>query len=340
MKKRLLFVTGGCDIVLFRMNIGWITEAMEERGVFQVDHIDCGHQDLSPLIPEYDVIVYYRLISQTNSAIDLANSLNKVTCYLIDDFLLEQEYGPNIVYLMNKVDYVVTSTPLLRQLYESSGINKSFYVKRDGIPVKKLLPYKSENQVNTGNFRLAWLGGCAHKTSIFFNSIIEVMTILSNRKRGVHLICFGKPADFANTISSLPFISIDNLAFIPFYDEARYYMTISNLAIDAVICRVPYDNLSLGKAEAKFMEAGLYAIPLVCSRYGIYKEVIEEGVTGLLADSGEEFADKIMLLMDNPTLKNNLGKNAHNKVVKEYDIEKRAREFEEFLLQCLNEKRN
>ncbi len=63
-----------------------------------------------------------------------------------------------------------------------------------------------------------------------------------------------------------------------------------------------------------------YGLPLIASRIGVFPEVVDDGVTGLLFEPGnaEDLASKIKLLCDNQDLCKKMGKAGREKAIREY----------------------
>jgi len=76
------------------------------------------------------------------------------------------------------------------------------------------------------------------------------------------------------------------------------------------------------------LEAGLAGLPVIASNVGGIPEIIENGKEGLLVAPAnpEELANAIKKLIEDKTLRENLAKNLHEKIKKEFSLEKMLRE--------------
>ena len=72
------------------------------------------------------------------------------------------------------------------------------------------------------------------------------------------------------------------------------------------------------------LEAGLAGLPVIASNIGGIPEIIENGKCGLLVPPAnpKELASAIKKLIDNKSLRDNLAKNLHEKILKEFSLEK------------------
>ena len=94
-------------------------------------------------------------------------------------------------------------------------------------------------------------------------------------------------------------------------------------AFDIYVCSSVKEGLSYTIIEA--MQAGL---PIAATNVGGNSELIEDNITGLLAEAGnpESLAQKIIELIKNPALKNKLGQQAKLKAREEFCLEKMVEE--------------
>jgi len=77
----------------------------------------------------------------------------------------------------------------------------------------------------------------------------------------------------------------------------------------------------LGKSGLKALQYMALGIPVVATALGANLRVIENGVSGFLVDSEQEWIDTIIKLIDNPNLRNKIGSAARTKVEKYFSLE-------------------
>ncbi len=63
-------------------------------------------------------------------------------------------------------------------------------------------------------------------------------------------------------------------------------------------------------------------MPVVGTAMGSNLEIIEDGKNGFLAETENDWYDKIKILLESPGLGENLGKEARQTVLERFDIEK------------------
>jgi len=90
-----------------------------------------------------------------------------------------------------------------------------------------------------------------------------------------------------------------------------------------------------------FLEAMSCGVPVVCMSCPPGPEIVEHGVTGLLADptSPVDVAAKISALLDDPILASKLGASGKSMVVKRFSVEKCVEATERFYQECIQAER-
>jgi len=79
-------------------------------------------------------------------------------------------------------------------------------------------------------------------------------------------------------------------------------------AVDIGIMPLPDDNWARGKCGAKALQFMAMGIPTVCSPVGVNTDIIQDNENGLIANSEEEWIEKLSLLSRSRELRARLGK--------------------------------
>lgn len=87
---------------------------------------------------------------------------------------------------------------------------------------------------------------------------------------------------------------------------------------DIGIMPLPNDQWVKGKCGLKGLSYMALEVPTIMSRIGVNTEIIEDGVNGFLADTEEEWMNKISQLIDSFELRKKLGENARKTVLERY----------------------
>jgi O-antigen biosynthesis protein len=87
------------------------------------------------------------------------------------------------------------------------------------------------------------------------------------------------------------------------------------------------NRFTASKSELKYFEAGLLGVPTVASKVHSYQTAISHGQNGFLCSSGWEWHDALERLVNDPELRECVGRNAKRDVLLRYTTRARAPEF-------------
>lgn len=90
--------------------------------------------------------------------------------------------------------------------------------------------------------------------------------------------------------------------------------------IDIGIMPLPDDEWSKGKCGLKGLVYMSMEIPCVLADVGVNGEIVQDGVNGFLSKSDEEWVEKLSLLIDDASLRKQLGKEGRKRVLDKYSI--------------------
>lgn len=207
------------------------------------------------------------------------------------------------IYLMKVADYVVTCTPYLDEFvrqYNTNTIDISSTVDTE----KR---YKVVNNYNNPLPTLGWSG--SHSTSKYFYLLEDVLKELA-RKHQFKILVIGDDK-----------VQIDGLMV-----EAmawREETEIQNLQrIDIGLYPLPDEEWVLGKSGLKAIQYMALGIPTVATAIGANYRVIEDGVSGFLVSSREEWIDRLSQLIEQPELRKRIGEAARKTVEEKFSIQK------------------
>lgn len=94
--------------------------------------------------------------------------------------------------------------------------------------------------------------------------------------------------------------------------------------VDIGIMPLPNDEWTRGKCGMKALQFMALGLPVVCSPVGVNTAIIKNGVNGFLADSEDEWIDKLNQLLVSAELRRQLGKEARVTVESEYSAQVHA----------------
>ncbi len=83
-----------------------------------------------------------------------------------------------------------------------------------------------------------------------------------------------------------------------------------------------FDDLwSRGKCGFKIIQYLAVGVPAVCTPVGINRDVVEPGVNGFWAETREDWVKKLSLLVENATLRKEMGVAGRERVIREYTVQ-------------------
>jgi len=102
---------------------------------------------------------------------------------------------------------------------------------------------------------------------------------------------------------------------------------------DIGIMPMPDNEWTRGKCAFKAILYMSMGIPCVCSPVGVNKEIIDDGITGFLAQDENEWIKKLSFLIENPGLRERVGLEGRKRVERDYSVKFNAERF----LEVINE---
>jgi glycosyltransferase involved in cell wall biosynthesis len=97
----------------------------------------------------------------------------------------------------------------------------------------------------------------------------------------------------------------------------------------------PFEEGKCGYKLVQYMACGL---PVIASPVGVNSRIVEPGITGFLASSTEEWVKALVMLSQDASLRNDLGKAGRKKVEREYSLQVAAPRLLEILTNAVKKK--
>jgi L-malate glycosyltransferase len=272
------------------------------------------------IIPRYDLVYVFLWVTPFGLPFFelLMSKLAKKMVYDIDDlvFLKNERAEPwyalllkgrqKPAFLMKRANHVITCTPFLdsyARQYNNNTTDISSTINTD--------TYQPVNKYNnTSTITLGWSG--SHSTIRMLKTILPVFTEL---KKSVNF----KLLVMGSTNFELEGIDIETIE----WSEEKEIVTLQR--IDIGLYPLPLDEEWVkGKSGLKALQYMALGIPTIASNVGCNDRVIETGVSGFLVTTHQEWIEKILLLINNPELRKQIGTAARERVEKMYSINAKA----------------
>lgn len=259
----------------------------------------------------------------------LAKKFNKTVLYDIDDLVIDTKYTNQLSYtqqlskqekenydasvdsygnMLRLCDGAVTSTNKLQM--ELLDYQNLVLLNRN-VASKELVELSEaaiqNKQIDPTKVKLGYFSGSITHNENFElieKDIVKLLKAYSNVE--LHLVGhLSIPKEFAK-----------------FRNQIVLHDYVDWRELPALICQVDINLAPLvdsifneAKSEIKWSEAALVEVPTVASNIGAFKDMVEDGITGLLVNDGEWYYSLEKLIVDSE-FRNNLAKNANHFVVK------------------------
>lgn len=203
--------------------------------------------------------------------------------------------------LLKRARHVITCTPALDAL--ARRFNASTTDISSTIDTDVYLPANPYS--NARPLVLGWSG--SHSTSRFLHLLDDVLRDLK------------KELDFRLVVIGDPTFRIDGLELtaLPWRRETE----VEDLRqIDVGLYPLPDDDWVQGKSGLKALQYMALGIPTVATAVGANFRVIEDGVSGFLVTTAEEWKDRIRRLAAGPELRRRVGAKARERVEAHFSV--------------------
>jgi len=202
------------------------------------------------------------------------------------------------LYKENVTEYISASSFLRNRMVEA------------GFPVERIhtipnvVPDVERTSITGEHNYVAYVGRISREKGVdILIAAAEKCPEIPFRLAGKLNPLFRLPSSFPKNIEFTGFLEKEALS--KFYAEARF----------VVSCSECFETFGMSVAEAMLHEK-----PVIASRIGIFPEFVQEGITGMLAETGnaDDLARKIWELWKQPDLCRAMGKAGRQRALSEY----------------------
>jgi len=219
--------------------------------------------------------------------------------------------SPSYLRAMEACDLLIFSTPGVQSLARQK-LRKPSYVWRNAVDAEtvhaaKLASY-SPRLASTKDLIIGYASGSrAHEADFreAESALLKIMKLHANAQ----LIIIGYH-DLSPKLRELG----DRISTVGFSDYESYISLVSHFDINIV--PLLRDKFNDCKSAIRFLDAAVVGVPTVASRIGDFVNVVEDGVTGLLARGSNSWFEQINSLVKNTQRRKTMGKRAKEVVEK------------------------
>ena len=253
----------------------------------------------------------------------LLNSGNPTRMLSLNDEQVLNSMNANLYQNVTNCNAVTTTTDFLRNEYLQ--FNPNVYVLPNMVDPDDW----EEPMVNTsGKIRIGFVGSVAHNRD--YLEVKNLLDILAKRK-DVEIVLFAIPKVDPQTARIRAVLS-EEIDFWNQYPHEwqhtvkhyNYNHTLNRLKLDMMLIPRHESYFNKCKSNLKFLEASMLKIPVIASSFSDgnspYDKDFKNDV-GILCSNEKEWIKETLALIDSPDRRKQLGENAYNYVLENYNIE-------------------
>lgn len=328
--KDVLFINGCTLPHPSRYRVDHQIEQLESSGM-SADQVFYEQLSLDK-IKYYRAFVFFRcpITDTVKEFIKVAKSYNKVVFYDIDDLVFDKQYTDTIKYVkqMNKsdrklyddgvkrmgetldlCDYAITTTETLAK--ELKKHVKEVFINRNVASEEMTyLSLKALKNIKKDNNKIVMgylSGSITHNPD--FELILPTLKRLFDEYDNLYLQVVGH-LDIPKSLEKYK----DRIITAPFMPWEELPKVIAGLDIN--LAPLEESLFNDAKSENKWTEASLCKVVTVASNFGAFKKVIKNNKTGILCKTEEDWYKNLKKLIENKELRNEIGNNAFNEVMR------------------------
>jgi len=244
----------------------------------------------------------------------LVCKISRRTIYDIDDLIFIPKTGVNQLilkikgknkplFLMKKVDHVITCTPYLDQFVRKFNANTTDISST--INTERYRP-RQDYSIQGRKVILGWSG--SHTTVKYLYLLTSVFERLKKERLSFKILVLGDKA-----------FSIDGIETEALEWKESYELKTIN-QFDIGLYPLPDEQWVYGKSGLKALQYMAAGIPTIATAIGANFRIIENGVNGFLVKSDEEWIDCIKKLIQDESLRRQIGQNGAKVVEDQFSV--------------------
>ncbi len=243
-----------------------------------------------PIIFDFDDAIFLPASSRPNNFIERFKNPNKVSS------------------IIKRSQNVITGNSFLANF--ALRYNPSVVIIPTPIDTDKYYPVARSP---SGKIVIGWIGSAT--TLDFLNPMRNIFSRLSKQFTGIRFKVVG--GEFS--INGLSGVISKPWTLEEEIEDLRTF--------DIGIMPMPDNDWTNGKCGFKAILYMSMGIPCVCSPVGMNKEIITDGFNGFLANSEEEWIEKLSRLINDPELRKSLGRAGRKTVEEKYSLKVNAPKY-------------
>ena len=335
-KPRVLLVVEASIPQCLHYRVKQKVEQLEQNGCY-VEWRDWS--DISALkkaLHHIDIVLFYRVpgYEPILQLMRLAKSLRKLVVYDIDDLIFDKQQlseafqqttaqlndkdlqgiltGADLYRVaIEESQYGIASTPTLQKELAKLVQQKQCFLLPNGLD-SFIESLKTPPVVKSKPERIRIFYGSGTKThDADFAGVASALERIMSGNDMVDLVIAGH---LGLPESLLQYSS--RIERLPLMDFASFLHCLKH--VDIAIAPLQAGIFADCKSEIKWLEAACFAIPAVVTNTARYAQVVEQGVTGFLAETDDQWFEALSALVKSGAVREQIGKAAQEYAVEHY----------------------
>ena len=205
---------------------------------------------------------------------------------------------------MKKAEHIITCTPYLDEFVRKYNRNTTDISST----VDTAQKYNCVNLYsNDKPLTIGWSG--SHSTIRHFVTIKNVLVAIQQKYPDIKIMVMG------GSNIQIPDLNVASTE----WSEEKEIATLQSF--DIGIYPLPNEQWVYGKSGLKAIQYMALGIPTIATAIGTNFRVIENGISGYLVNSEEEWIERLTLLIENPTLRKKIGTAGRLKVEEFFSVD-------------------
>lgn len=231
------------------------------------------------------------------------------------------------LHMVSAVDMITTTTEYLASKFKSINPNVRILPNSIDFDLFRPLPRPEEYK---DQIRIGWFGGDSHYVDL--KIIKNVLKRLVDKYPQVKITLLIPQVPYWNEI----FEGIDpkRVDYHGWAELSVYPLFLANRHFDIGLIPLADNDFNRCKSNLKWLEFSALKVPTVSQNMIPYSNSITDGRDGLLANTEEEWFQKVSELIEKPELRKNISENAYNKVKRDYNLDTNCRLWERAFIDC------
>jgi len=290
---------------------------------------------------DYDTIMVQRLHTWgEHHVVESLKSAGKRIVYDIDDNIFDippdnpaakivnNDCKQAAAAIMSLADCITTPSAVIRDdLDERFGYGEKVRIIPNALDLSQwplVTDDDDETAQNIGSpdnqLRVFWQGSATHAAD--WLCCLDGLDRVMQERDDVIVMIFGfmPPALYAMVKDRQKPYWNRKVQFMDFQHVETYIWTMKQVRAEVGLCPLRESKFNVCKSPLKFCENTVIGFPTVASNVSPYKEVIQSGVNGYLADTPDEWYKSIMALLEARESRFNMLREARKLVVEQYNI--------------------